>query len=248
MALTQDELRKAIKDILKDADLDSLSAKKVRLQLQEQYDTDLSNKKKEIDQLVMELIEESQDSPENEDEASSEEEELEDEPPKKKPKPTKKVTITKPKPQPKKTPEKVVAATTNMSDSSDGDEDDEAMAQKLQEELNSGGRRTRSRNTKKKERKTPVKREKKGTSTYSRPCLLSQELADVMGADKLARNEVVKKMWQIIKERNLQDPSNRQFMICDEQLLPIFGKKKVKTFGMMKYLKNHIKDAKDVTS
>ncbi|CAG2186391.1 SPP27 [Mytilus edulis] len=164
-----------------------------------------------------------------------------------KPKPTKKATITKPKPPPKKTPEKVV--TTNMSDSSDGGEDDEAMAQKLQEELNSGGRRTRSRNTKKKERKTPVKREKKGTSAYSRPCLLSQELADVMGADKLARNEVVKKMWQIIKERNLQVRSqNRQFMLCDEQLLPIFGKKKVKTFGMMKYLKNHIKDAKDVTS
>ncbi|VDI18377.1 upstream activation factor subunit UAF30 [Mytilus galloprovincialis] len=237
MALTQDQLRKAIKDILKDADLDSLSAKKVRLQLQEQYDTDLSDKRKVIDQLVMELIEESQDSQENEDDPSSEEEELEDEPPKKKPKPTKKATITKPKPPPKKTPEKVV--TTNMSDSSDGGEDDEAMAQKLQEELNSGGRRTRSRNTKKKERKTPVKREKKGTSAYSRPCLLSQELADVMGADKLARNEVVKKMWQIIKERNLQ---------WDEQLLPIFGKKKVKTFGMMKYLKNHIKDAKDVTS
>jgi len=26
------------------------------------------------------------------------------------------------------------------------------------------------------------------------------------------------------------------------------GKKKVKTFGMMKYLKNHIKDAKDIAS
>ncbi|CAG2185420.1 UBE3B [Mytilus edulis] len=90
MALTQDKLRKAIKDILKDADLDSLSAKKVRLQLQEQYDTDLSDKRKVIDQLVMELIEESQDSQENEDDPSSEEEELEDEPPKKKPKPTKK--------------------------------------------------------------------------------------------------------------------------------------------------------------
>lgn len=33
-----------ISDILKDADLDNLSAKKVRLSLQEQYDTDLTDK------------------------------------------------------------------------------------------------------------------------------------------------------------------------------------------------------------
>ena len=239
------ELRKAIKGILKDADLDNLSAKKVRLSLQEQYDTDLTDKKKEIDQLVMELIEESQE--EQEEDASSEEE-LEDEPPQKKKKATKAPTAPKSKPKPKKTKEEVPV--NDEDDESDEDKKDEELAQQLQEELNNSGRRTRSRNApkKKRERKTLAKGDRKGKSAYSKPCILSSELAEVMGSDRLARNEVVKKMWEIVKERNLQDPSNRQYMLCDEQLLGIFGKKKVKTFGMMKYLKNHIKDAKDIAS
>lgn len=244
MEFTKEELRKAIKDILKGADLDSLSAKKVRLSLQEKYDTDLTARKKEIDELVMTLISESQESQDNDE--SSDEEEIE-EPPTKKKKPA---PVTKPKPLAKKTPVKVsTKGDDDTKSSSDDDVNDEELAQKLQDELNEGGRRTRNRKTPKKPKKERKSGgERKGTSTYSRPCYLSQELAAVMGTEQMARNEVVKKMWQIVKDRNLQDPKNKQFMICDEQLLPLFGKKKVKTFGMMKYLKNHIKDAKDVTS
>jgi chromatin remodeling complex protein RSC6 len=39
----------------------------------------------------------------------------------------------------------------------------------------------------------------------------------------MARHEVVKKVWAIIKERNLYDPKNKQFAICDDELLKVFG-------------------------
>jgi len=40
---------------------------------------------------------------------------------------------------------------------------------------------------------------------------------------QLARKEVVKKMWDIVKERNLQDPKDKRFMLCDEELQKVFG-------------------------
>jgi upstream activation factor subunit UAF30 len=82
----------------------------------------------------------------------------------------------------------------------------------------------------------------KKSSTYSRKCILSPELAEVVGAPEMARHDVVKKMWEIVKGRNLYDPSNKQFAICDDQLYKVFGVKRFRTFGMMKYLKTHIKD------
>lgn len=39
----------------------------------------------------------------------------------------------------------------------------------------------------------------------------------------MARHEVVKKMWGLIKEKNLYDPKNKQFAICNAELLPVFG-------------------------
>lgn len=63
-----------------------------------------------------------------------------------------------------------------------------------------------------------------------------------MGQSEMARHEVVKKIWSIIKEKNLYDPKNKQFAICNAELLPIFGVKRFRTFGMMKHLKNHFHD------
>lgn len=43
----------------------------------------------------------------------------------------------------------------------------------------------------------------KGKGGYTRAITLSPELAAVVGAEQMARHEVVKKVWIIIKERNL---------------------------------------------
>lgn len=68
---------------------------------------------------------------------------------------------------------------------------------------------------------------------------LSPELASLMGEETLPRHEVVKKVWALIKERNLYDPKNKQFAICDADLLKVIGVKRFRTFGMMKYLQPH---------
>lgn len=109
-------------------------------------------------------------------------------------------------------------------------------------------------------------------SGYTREITLSPELAAVVGAKQMARYEVVKKVWSIIKEKNLyvsrllrilfynddtikflfdflsdaqiffQDPKNKQYAICDDDLMKVIGVKRFRTFGMMKYLKNHFVD------
>jgi len=53
---------------------------------------------------------------------------------------------------------------------------------------------------------------------------------------------VVKGLWVHIKEHNLQDPENKQWFTPDKKMQPIFGKEKIKAFGMVKYLKGHFTD------
>jgi len=92
----------------------------------------------------------------------------------------------------------------------------------------------------KKKRKSTGKR---GGTGFTRSFKLSPELAEVVGADVMPRHEVVKKVWEFIKTRKLQDPSQKQFAICDDTLMKVMGVKRFKTFGMMKYLKDHFVEA-----
>ncbi|KAG0719242.1 Upstream activation factor subunit spp27 [Chionoecetes opilio] len=80
-------------------------------------------------------------------------------------------------------------------------------------------------------------------SAFTKSFKLSPELADVVGSDVMPRHEVVKKLWAVIKERELQDPANKQYAICDDQLLKVIGVKRFRTFGMMKHLKDHFLEA-----
>lgn len=79
-------------------------------------------------------------------------------------------------------------------------------------------------------------------TAFTRPLTLSPALAALMGAESLPRHEVVKKVWAIIKERNLYDPKNKQYAVCDDELHKIMGVKRFRTFGMLKYLKTHFTD------
>lgn len=76
---------------------------------------------------------------------------------------------------------------------------------------------------------------------------MSPQLAEVVGEEKMARGDVVKKMWEIIKERKLEDPKNKRFTICDEQLQQVFGRKRILTFGMMKHLKRHFIEPAEIS-
>jgi len=218
--LSKEKLKEEVSAILKGADLETLSAKKVRQQLEDKLGCDLSERKKEIDAIIMADVEDQVNShseeeasedeaPPKKDESASEEEVEEDDkdddfdPSAKKP-------ARKPKASPKK---------RKAADDGDSDEDWGKKKKKA-----GGGNRGKK-------------------SAFTKSFKLSAELADVVGSDVMPRHEVVKKLWAVIKERELQDPKNKQFAICDDQLQKVFGVKRFRTFGMMKYLKDHFLEA-----
>jgi chromatin remodeling complex protein RSC6 len=73
------------------------------------------------------------------------------------------------------------------------------------------------------------------------PYTPSTQLAEIVGAAPLPRQEVVSKLWKYIKKNGLQD---RQTINADEKLKPIFGNKKAVTmFEMQKHVSKHLTKA-----
>ena len=84
--------------------------------------------------------------------------------------------------------------------------------------------------------------ETKKPNALQQPLRPSAELAAVVGSGKLARGEVVSKIWDYIKKNNLQNPANKREILADAKLKPVFGgKDKVSMFEMNKHLAQHLK-------
>merc|ERR1712086_239610 len=80
-------------------------------------------------------------------------------------------------------------------------------------------------------------------SGLTKPLKLSPELAAIVDAkkdEKLARPEVVKRLWAYIKKNKLQVPDNKQYFAPDEKMKKVFGEENIRAFGMSKYLKEHL--------
>ncbi|KAL3617390.1 hypothetical protein CASFOL_038803 [Castilleja foliolosa] len=92
--------------------------------------------------------------------------------------------------------------------------------------------------TKKRPRKKEVK--KRGGGGFTKLCSLSPELQKFTGVSQLARTEVVKQLWSYIRENNLQDPSNRRNIVCDDTLRNLFAVDTIDMFQMNKALTKHI--------
>lgn len=82
--------------------------------------------------------------------------------------------------------------------------------------------------------------EAKKPNALQTPLTPSAELAAIVGADKLARGEVVKKVWEYIKANDLQDPKDRRRINADAKLKPVFGLDSVTMFEMNKHLARHL--------
>jgi len=77
-------------------------------------------------------------------------------------------------------------------------------------------------------------------NALQQPLTPSKELGAIVGTDKIARGQVVSKMWEYIKKNNLQNPANKREILADAKLEPIFGAKKVTMFEMNKHLAKHL--------
>ncbi|MBM3208451.1 MAG: type I DNA topoisomerase, partial [Chlamydiae bacterium] len=72
-------------------------------------------------------------------------------------------------------------------------------------------------------KKTAAKTKSAGSS---QPKLnLSKELSAVVGETQLSRPETVKKVWEYIKEHDLQDSKNKRLIVPDAKLAKVFGSK-----------------------
>ena len=78
-------------------------------------------------------------------------------------------------------------------------------------------------------------------NALQRPLQPSEALAAVVGPGPLPRGEVVSKVWDYIKARNVQNPEDRREILADDKLRKVFGKDKVTMFEMNKHLAQHLK-------
>ncbi|MCF8159679.1 MAG: DNA topoisomerase III [Polaromonas sp.] len=84
--------------------------------------------------------------------------------------------------------------------------------------------------------KTPRKAPAAG-SAGSTP---SAALAAVIGAEPVARAQVIKKLWDYIKANNLQDAANKRAINADDKLLAVFGKPQVTMFELAGIVGKHL--------
>ncbi|KAF2141698.1 uncharacterized protein K452DRAFT_308767 [Aplosporella prunicola CBS 121167] len=145
-------------------------------------------------------------------------------------------------------------------------EDDAAFAARLQAEENGRARSTRGGGAGRK--KTPVKKktesrkkksrakvnsdddselgtgdekkEVKRTGGFHKPMTLSAPLSDLLGETQLSRPQCVKKIWEYVKERDLQDPTDKRQIRCDEAMRAVFKQDRVHMFTMNKILNQNL--------
>ncbi|VWX59481.1 DNA topoisomerase-3 [Burkholderiales bacterium 8X] len=68
----------------------------------------------------------------------------------------------------------------------------------------------------------------------------SDALAAVIGAEPVARTEVIKKLWDYIKANGLQDSANKRAINADAKLKPVFGKDQVTMFELAGIVGKHL--------
>lgn len=77
-------------------------------------------------------------------------------------------------------------------------------------------------------------------AAFLKPLTPSPALAAVIGAGALPRTEVTKKVWEYIKQHNLQDAANKRNINADAKLKPIFGKDQVTMFELTKLISQQL--------
>lgn len=102
-------------------------------------------------------------------------------------------------------------------------------------------------------KKPPKKRQKSssggagGTKGLAVKKEISAKLANFLKQGKeMARTEIVKCLWDYIKEHDLQNPENKREIILDDAMREVFGVDRFTMFTMNKYIAAHIHPFKEV--
>ncbi|CAH7672891.1 hypothetical protein BY996DRAFT_6430405 [Phakopsora pachyrhizi] len=74
----------------------------------------------------------------------------------------------------------------------------------------------------------------------------SGPLSELIGVATCSRPQVVKKLWEYIKSKGLQDPQDKRQIVCDEALKKVFKQNSVHMFTMNKLLGDHLSKDEEV--
>jgi chromatin remodeling complex protein RSC6 len=81
----------------------------------------------------------------------------------------------------------------------------------------------------------------KTSAGLAAPVTPSAELASVIGSKPVPRTEIIKKIWDYIKENGLQDKTNKRMINADSKLKVVFGgKNQISMFELAKVVSNHV--------
>lgn len=82
---------------------------------------------------------------------------------------------------------------------------------------------------------------RKANPALLKPMNISADLQAVIGPGPYPRGQVMKHLWEYIKEHNLQNPANKRNIMADDKLMPLFGgKNEVSMFEMTKLVSAHL--------
>ena len=87
---------------------------------------------------------------------------------------------------------------------------------------------------------TTAKAPRKAPTAGSAGSTPSAALAAVIGAEPIARAQVIKKLWDYIKANKLQDAANKRAINADDKLLAVFGKPQVTMFELAGIVGKHL--------
>jgi upstream activation factor subunit UAF30 len=68
----------------------------------------------------------------------------------------------------------------------------------------------------------------------------SANLAAVIGAAPAPRTEIIKKIWEYIRQNGLQDTANKRMINADAKLKAVFKKDQVSMFDLAKIVNNNV--------
>ncbi|KAL8725860.1 MAG: hypothetical protein Q9181_006261 [Wetmoreana brouardii] len=251
MALAADieaQYVKIIDNILASSDLNTISEKRIRKGLQQAVDYDITPQKDVIKPLIMARFDKFMADQSAPPQTNGHPEDVKAEP---SASPVAPRSKTPPEPRPvsksesvetEELSEVVDTAPTKKKRKRSPLDDDAAFAAKLQAEENIRARPTRGGVTKKavpvKKKKTPKKK------TADRVDAADDSEVDSETAEKKINRSggfhTVKRIWEYVRERDLQDPNDKRWIRCDDALKAVFKAEKVHMFTMNKLLAQNL--------
>ncbi|OJJ86808.1 SWIB/MDM2 domain protein [Aspergillus glaucus CBS 516.65] len=84
------------------------------------------------------------------------------------------------------------------------------------------------------------KKEVKRSGGFHAPMALSPALSSLLNEEILSRPQTVKKMWEHIHKHELQDPSDRRHILCDDGMRAVFKQDRIHMFAMTKILNQNL--------